>query len=92
MRHICGRHNDPDFEGDYTVVLFTLTKTLKKSPDKIGQELGAQLVANYPAMVTAYNVIKGFLNLTISDEYWTNFLHANFSAEKFGFRQVAPAS
>jgi arginyl-tRNA synthetase len=42
----------PDFEGDYTVVLFSLVKNLKRSPDIIGQELGEYLVKNYLAVFT----------------------------------------
>lgn len=74
----------PDFEGDYTVVLFALTKTLKKSPEKIGSELGERLVSSHVTLFNSFNVIKGFLNLSISDEYWLKFLFENFSSENFG--------
>jgi arginyl-tRNA synthetase len=74
----------PEFEGDYTLVLFSFTKTLKKSPEQLGNELGALLVENNTGLFTAYNVIKGFLNLTISDNYWTLFLNNNYSDTKFG--------
>src|SRR5687768_3378929 len=52
----------PEFEGDYTVLLFALTKQLKKSPEQIGKELGEKLNATYTHLFSAYNVIKGFLN------------------------------
>ncbi len=74
----------PEFEGDYTVVLFAFIKQLKKSPDTLGQELGDYLVANNPTLFTAYNVIKGFLNLSIADSYWHNFTNTNFNDENFG--------
>lgn len=67
----------PEFEGDYTVVLFSLVKSLKKSPDALGSELGEALTQNHPTLFTAYNIIKGFLNLTISDSYWTELLQKN---------------
>jgi len=57
----------PEFEGDYTVVLFALVKSLRKSPEQLGQELGAHLVATHPGLFTKFNVIKGFLHLTIAD-------------------------
>ena len=74
----------PEFEGNYTVVLFSLVKNLKKSPDIIGKELGEHLINNYPSIFTKYNVIKGFLNLTVSEEYLLNFLQQNFSDLNFG--------
>lgn len=77
----------PDFEGDYTVVLFALTKSLKKAPEKIGNELGEKLIAGNPQLFSSFNVIKGFLNLSISNRYWTNFLHTHYSSESFGRKE-----
>ena len=74
----------PEFEGDYTLVLFSFVKQLKKSPEQLGQEIGEAIITANPDLFTAYNVIKGFLNLTISDKYWLNFLQANFADSKFG--------
>ncbi|MFC4232916.1 arginine--tRNA ligase [Parasediminibacterium paludis] len=74
----------PEFEGDYTVVLFAFVKQLKTSPDAFGQALGNYLVANNPTLFTAYNVIKGFLNLSIADDYWLKFTNTNFNNESFG--------
>lgn len=74
----------PEFEGDYTVVLFSLVKQLKKSPDGLGNELGQHLVANNPHLFTAFNVIKGFLNLTIADGYWVTLLQQNYNNPNFG--------
>jgi arginyl-tRNA synthetase len=74
----------PEFEGDYTVVLFSFVKSLKKSPDQLGNELGEHLVKNSSGVFTAYNIIKGFLNITVADSYWSDFLQTNFSDENFG--------
>jgi arginyl-tRNA synthetase len=74
----------PEFEGDYTLVLFSFVKQLKKSPEQLGNEIGEAFVKANPAIFTAHNVIKGFLNLTISDTYWLGFLQSNFSNTKFG--------
>src|SRR5215510_5656065 len=74
----------PEFEGDYTLVLFSFVKSLKKSPEAIGKELGALLTAQHATIFQSFNVIKGFLNLTINNEYWINFLQTNFLAAQFG--------
>ncbi|MFM7646441.1 MAG: arginine--tRNA ligase [Sphingomonadales bacterium] len=64
----------PEFEGDYTLVLFSLAKPLKLAPDKLGEQLGEALLIHYPQHIARYNVIKGFLNLTLTDSYWLKFL------------------
>jgi arginyl-tRNA synthetase len=64
----------PEFEGDYTVVLFALVKQLKASPEKLGQEIGTYLLDKQKELFTSFNVIKGFLNLTIADTYFFQFL------------------
>lgn len=74
----------PEFEGDYTVVLFAFVKQLKKSPDALGQELGQQIISTHPDLFTAYNVIKGFLNLTVADAYWLQFINGQYSNTEFG--------
>jgi arginyl-tRNA synthetase len=74
----------PEFEGDYTLVLFSFIKELKKSPEQLGKEIGDKLIADNPSLIAAYNVIKGFLNITIADDYWIQFLNANYTNTKFG--------
>lgn len=74
----------PEFEGDYTVVLFGFIKQLKKSPDALGNEIGGYLVQNNPGLFKGYNVIKGFLNLVIADSYWLGFLQENYNNPAFG--------
>src|ERR1700743_3553626 len=76
----------PEFEGDYTVVLFAFVKPLKKSPEGLGNELGKALLEARPDLFTAFNVIKGFLNLTIADGYWLGFLHQQQDNPDFGRR------
>lgn len=76
----------PEFEGDYTVVLFSLVKQLKKSPDAIGNELGQQLVAANTGLFTAYNLIKGFLNLSIDHAYWTGILTRHVQDSSYGIK------
>jgi arginyl-tRNA synthetase len=76
----------PEFVGDYTVVLFSLVKQLKKTPEQLGNELGESLLKNNQDIFTAYNVIKGFLNLSVADSYWINFLESNYALPKFGLK------
>ncbi|MFY7900319.1 MAG: arginine--tRNA ligase [Chitinophagaceae bacterium] len=74
----------PEFEGDYTVVLFAFVKQLKKSPEVLGDELGKHLVATHATIFQSYNVIKGFLNFSISNNYWLQFLQKEYANTKFG--------
>ena len=60
------QQNKTDFEGDFTVVIFPLVKLVKKSPDVLGNELGEELKKQN--VVEAYNVVKGFLNLSVNNE------------------------
>ncbi len=76
----------PEFEGDYTLVMFSFVKQLKKSPEQLGNEIGEALVKASPELFTGFNVIKGFLNLTIADNYWINFLQSNYHQPRFGFK------
>lgn len=62
----------PEFEGDLTLVVFPFLKVIKKSPEQLGQEFG-QLFLDHAPSVLAFNVVKGFLNLTIASE---EFVHA----------------
>ena len=62
-----------EFEGSLTLVVFPFVKMARKSPEQTGQELGDYLVAHCDA-VSKYNVVKGFLNLSIADEAWLGLL------------------
>lgn len=72
-----------DFEGSYTVVTFPLTKLSKKSPEQTGDALGKYLKEK-SGIVSDYNVVKGFLNLTISDSAWIKVFKAVWSQKDFG--------
>lgn len=80
----------PEFDGDYTIVLFSLVKRQKKSPDAIGNELGSYLVSNYPHFFSGYNIIKGFLNLSVAQSYWIKVLEEQYHNPAFG-QQVSRA-
>jgi len=60
----------PEFEGDYTIVLFAFVKQLGKSPELLGNELGAAMLNAMPGVLTQFNIVKGFLNFSISNTYW----------------------
>ena len=76
----------PEFEGDYTLVLFSFVKQLKKSPEQLGQEIGERLVTDNPELFSSHNVIKGFLNLGIADSYWIDFLKETYLNKSIGVR------
>ena len=73
----------PEFEGDYTLVTFSFVKLIGKKPDDIAQELGNYLVGNND-MLESFNVIKGFLNLTIRQKFFLSFLNSEWENEQFG--------
>jgi arginyl-tRNA synthetase len=72
-----------DFEGDITLVVFPFLKQSKKGPEQTGEEIGAKLVEKLE-IVTAFNTVKGFLNLSISDAYWLGSLAEIQKDENFG--------
>lgn len=74
----------PEFEGDYTVVLFALVKSLKKSPDEIGHAIGQYLIEKEQASFEAFNIIKGFLNLTLRSDFFLNMLNKHYQDPCFG--------
>jgi arginyl-tRNA synthetase len=74
----------PEFEGDYTLVLFSFIKQLKKPPEQLGKEIGDYLVKNNSSLFAAFNVIKGFLNLTVNDSCWVDFLQKNYTDSNYG--------
>ncbi len=73
----------PEFAGDYTLVLFPFLKLLKTKPDVIGNELGKHIV-EYSGIFTSYDIVAGFLNLTVKDEYWSEFLTAHYNDTCYG--------
>ena len=78
-----------DFEGDLTVVTFSMLRTVKMNPAQQGEDLGAYLSENDEKIV-GYNVVKGFLNLVISDAYFLDVFQTINANPSFGF--VTPSS
>jgi arginyl-tRNA synthetase len=78
---------NPEFDGDYTIVLFPFIKQLKKSPEQLGKETGEHLLTNHPELFSSYNIIKGFLNLTVQDAYWHSILQNNYTNKEYGFKK-----
>ena len=75
-----------EFQGERTVVVFPFTRLAGKSPEATGEAIGTYLVENQD-IVTSFGVVKGFLNLSISDEYWTSALSAAIRDKNcFGFQ------
>lgn len=73
-----------EFEGDITFVIFPLVKLIKGNPVEIGNKIGTYLVENTNEVVR-FNVVSGFLNIVISDEYYLDFFNQIKNDEKFGF-------
>jgi arginyl-tRNA synthetase len=80
----------PEFEGDYTVVLFSFVKKFAVSPEKLGNEIGNRLIVERSDLFTSFNVIKGFLNLTIADNYFIDFLSTNKPDKKVYIPTTTP--
>jgi len=72
-----------EFEGQVTIVVFPITKISKKSPEETAKAIGEYLVENVEE-VTAFNVVKGFLNLSIADSYWLNLFNTELLSDDFG--------
>ncbi|GAT63543.1 arginine--tRNA ligase [Paludibacter jiangxiensis] len=72
-----------EFEGDLTVVVFPFAKAARKGPEQAANEIGEYLKANEP-LITSFNVIKGFLNLSIAQNYWLQTLAAINANDTFG--------
>ena len=74
----------PEFKGDYTIVLFSLVKPLKLSPDVLGNQLGEKLIETYPDLFTSFNIIKGFLNLEINSSVLLGLLNKHHQDSCYG--------
>ncbi len=81
-----------EFEGHLTVVVFPFVKAARKSPEMVGEEIGKYLVENAGDVVAKYNVVKGFLNLVISDAPWIALLNQVNADPQFGFQPVTDKS
>ena len=72
-----------EFEGQITIVVFPVVRFSKKSPEATATDLGEYLVKHIEE-VTAFNVVKGFLNLSIADSYWVNLFNTSLLNPEFG--------
>ena len=72
-----------EFEGDVTLVVFPMIKELKSSPKEIAEKIGDYLVANNS--VVSYNIVSGFLNLSIADEHYLSFFNSVKENSEYGF-------
>ena len=80
-----------EFEGHLTLVVFPFLKMSRKGPEQTAQEIGEYLKANEPA-VAAFNVIKGFLNLTIASATWIELLNEIQADEQYGLVKATETS
>ena len=80
-----------EFEGNLTIVVFPLLRASHKAPDATAQEIGEHLAAHCEA-VEKFNVIKGFLNITIKPSFWAQLLDDICRDEDYGFKQETPES
>lgn len=64
----------PEFSGDYTIVLFPFVKSLRTNPAALGEAIGDYLVKNFDRY-TAHQTVAGFLNISIADAYWSQYLN-----------------
>ena len=80
-----------EFEGNLTLVVFPFVKAAKKSPEQTAQEIGEYLVSNCSA-VEKFNVVKGFLNLSVGDGAWVELLNAIDADDNFGMRKATENS
>ena len=80
-----------EFEGNLTIVVFPFLKASKKSPEMTATEIGDYLVAKCDAVKT-FNVIKGFLNITIEPKFWLHVFSDINAQENYGFKKETPES
>ena len=74
-----------EFEGDFTIVVFPYSKPAGKAPAAIGEELGQHLLKN-SAYVEKYNVVNGFLNLSLNSQFWGECLNTMYQNPSYGTR------
>ena len=79
----------PEFEGHVTLVVFPFVKAARKAPAMVATEIGEWLVANGQGLIAKYNAVQGFLNISISDNYWLQQLQAIAADEHYGELQLS---
>ena len=78
-----------EFEGDITMVIFPLLKIIKANPIEIGTKIGNYLVENVDEIIR-FNVVSGFLNIVVSDNYYLTFFNEIKNDKSYGFADVSP--
>lgn len=98
LRDLFGSHHDPkdlalqptkkEFEGEYTFVVFPYLKESRKKPEETAEELGKKLRSDYPEVFEKYNVVKGFLNLSLTSGFFLSQLVTDYTTKDFGVKPV----
>ena len=83
MQQVNFQKTRPEFEGDMTIVVFPFGKLAGRNPEQLANEMGAEMIKESD-MIAKFNVVKGFLNLLISDKFWMDFFKANHENRDFG--------
>ena len=81
-----------EFSGDRTIVVFPYVKQARKAPDMVATEIGTHLCQTLE-FIDSYNVVKGYLNITLKDSFWSSYLSTHFNEESYGLvptRNEAP--
>ncbi len=81
----------PEFEGDMTIVVFPFGKLAGRNPEQLANEMGAEMIKESD-MIAKFNVVKGFLNLLISDKFWMDFFRENHENREYGRKPVSGKS
>src|ERR1700741_4620279 len=84
--HIQLQKTRKEFEGDITLVVFPLTKVSELGPEQTGEAIGKYLKEQVPE-VSHFNVVKGFLNISMSPEFWSAFFNECVKDQRYGFGQ-----
>ena len=77
----------PEFEGDLTIVVFPFSKMASRNPEQLANEVGAEMVKE-SSLIARFNVVKGFLNLLVSNAFWLDFFKTHHQVEQWGRKKV----
>ncbi|PKG42328.1 arginine--tRNA ligase [Psychroflexus sp. MES1-P1E] len=80
-----------EFKGDLTLVVFPLLRHIKTNPVQLGEQIGEYL-SKHSSLVSEFNVVKGFLNLSLTESYFEDLVVSMSQDENFGFRKATPTS
>lgn len=80
-----------EFKGDLTLVVFPLLRHIKTNPVQLGEQIGEYL-SKHSSLVSEFNVVKGFLNLSLTESYFKDLVVSMSQDENFGFRKATPTS